>query len=519
MKPGAQKETVDTTVSGETVSSGASADHAQEGADPPPAAISAGTSSNSAQRGDSGSRDGDPMDTQQNIHMMNADNAGSTGEGEEAVQGAETVASGYPSVEDCRPIEENQDILMEDVEELVDPLQGAAISDRDQTSGGGGHLRRTKRSPKPIERYEGGPASRKKSRKDRMDHAILSGSSAVSLNSVDKEWLAAISDQDDKKICRIRTFQRDSIREWDPHGRLCSMWCLKHGYIASCNRIIPENLLHDPVQALAYLRDSAYESIRESCRESLLWNKFQIANYCKAERMPSLLRPGDIVIMHMTQDNKAKQLPGEAVFGVMLDDSFIVESKSDAIDKYDFPWDFVNAKCPDPFINGILLRRVKWMRRIDDVRNLPEQEDKQVKWIAMNGPKFCAMVENPKTKKQAFSAMTSQKFLDCTVPIDESWIDQQMARWSPTDTMPTGISTFSTDLPAADTNLRQSALITRRQLFEISGGTDNDLDLRFPNPLCLKTPVTYCGGAAFATCTEGGVQILSHVIIAEKNNR
>ena len=265
------------------------------------------------------------------------------------------------------------------------------------------------------------------------------------------EWLAAISDQDDKKICRIRTFQTDSIREWDPHGRLCSVWCLKHGYIASCNRIIPENLLQNPVQALAYLRDSDYESIRESCRESHLWNKAQIKHYCKAERMPSLLRPGDIVIMHMTQ-GKTGKLPGEAVFGVILDDSFIVQSKSDAIHKYDFPWDFVNTKCPDPFTNGILLRRVKWMRRIDDVRNLPEQETKQVKWIAMNRTVFCAMVENPKFKNQAFSAMTSQKFLDCTVPIEESWIDQQMTRWFPTDTMPTSISTSSAELSAVATN-------------------------------------------------------------------
>lgn len=521
MRPGA---TDDTTGSGETAPSGASADHSQEEANAPPAAVSAGACTDFAERGDSESIDGDPTDEEQNFPLdaVTAASAATAEEGgEEAVQGAETVADGDISDEDHRPIEENEDILTENIEEVVDPLQGAAISDRNQTSGGGGHLRRTKRSPKPIERYEGCPPSRKKSRDDGMDHVTLSGSSAVSLSSVDKEWLAAISCQDDKKICRIRTFQIDSIRKWDPHGRLCSLWCLKYGYIASCNRIIPDNLLQDPVQALAYLRDSDYESIRESCRESHLWTEAEVKNYCKAERMPSLLRPGDIVIMHMTQEKKSKaaKLPGEAVFGVVIDDSFIVESKSDAINKYDFPWDFINAKCSDPFINGILLRRVKWMRRVDDVRNLPQQEDKQVKWIAMNQTKFCAMVENQPFKNQAFSAMTSQKFLDCTVPIEESWIDQQMTRWSPTDATPTSISTSSADLPVPSTSLRQSAFITRRQLFEISGGTDKELDLRFPNPLRLKTPVTYCGGAAFATFTEGGVQMLSHVVIAEKYNR
>ena len=62
------------------------------------------------------------------------------------------------------PIDQEEDTLMGNGDEVADPVQGSASLNCDQASSGGGLLRRTKRSPKPIVRYEGGPASGKRSK-------------------------------------------------------------------------------------------------------------------------------------------------------------------------------------------------------------------------------------------------------------------------------------------------------------------------------------------------------------------
>jgi len=61
--------------------------------------------------------------------------------------------------------------------------------------------------------------------------------------------------------------------------------------------------------------------------------------------------------------------------------------------------------------------------------------------------------------------------------------------------------------------IQQSDLISRKQLSALSGGKVEQQ--RFPhNPLCLATPVSHTGGAAFAT-KDGPV---SHIAVKEDKN-
>jgi len=47
------------------------------------------------------------------------------------------------------------------------------------------------------------------------------------------------------RFFRIRFFVGSSKTLQDPRGRLCSEWCIRHGYIASSSRAIPDRMLHD----------------------------------------------------------------------------------------------------------------------------------------------------------------------------------------------------------------------------------------------------------------------------------
>lgn len=405
--PSAQHTTDDAIVSGDTV---ASADHSQEEADPPPAA---GTSSDSAPRGDhSGSIDGDPMDTEQNIHMMNADNAGATGEGEEAVQGAETVASGYPSDE----------------------------------------YHRAKRSPKSIERVEGGPASGKKSKNTKelpaqSDSAMASGMprGACSTDGVeasvpfstDAEWIAA-SSKNTVRVCRIKIFCNKSKTAFDKYGRLSSLWCIDKGYIASANRVIPEDLLSDPAKALKYLRQEKEGKIKEGCLLSPLFPKGEPVRHLKAYITFAKLRPGDILILQL-KGEKNKE-PGVAIFGAVEDDSFLIKSKDEVFGDTShafpggFPWVLNHGEKHDPYSNGLMLRKIKWMRH-GMIRQLPMQivtkkGTDMVTWMHESGPSFCVEVTNNNgLKDDAFSAMQSQKFLERTECLDQAWILSETAKW------------------------------------------------------------------------------------------
>ena len=448
-----------TTDSGATdPSGGAPADLTQEEVDPPPAAISAEASSSSAQLGDSDSINGVPMDEEPNIHqdtgtVASAATAEEAEEEEEVVQGAETVADGDIYGKDRRSIEENEDIVMEDAEEVVDPLQGSAISDRDQTSNGD-RLRRTKRSPKPIERYEGGLASAKKSKNTKelqaqSDSAMASGmprgacstdSAEASVPfSTDAEWIAA-SSNNTIRVCRIKIFCNKSKTAFDKYGRLSSLWCIDKGYIASANRVIPEDLLSDPIKALKYLRQETEEKVKERCLLSPLFPKGKTVRHLTAYITFAKLKPGDIIILQL-KGEKNKD-PGVAIFGVVEDDSFLIKSKDEVFgDKSiafpsGFPWVLNHGENHDPYANGLMLRKIKWMRH-GVIRQLPMQKVTKkgadmVTWMHESGPSFCVEVTNEDNgglKDDALSAMRSQEFLERTECLDQAWILSETAKW------------------------------------------------------------------------------------------
>lgn len=105
----------------DTVMNGVPSDRTPDDGPPPPSTISVGASSGSAQSTQSrDSIDGDPID-------------------------------------------QEEDVLMGNDGGVADTVQGSTSSGRVETSNGG-RLRRTKRSPRPIERYEGGPASGKRNK-------------------------------------------------------------------------------------------------------------------------------------------------------------------------------------------------------------------------------------------------------------------------------------------------------------------------------------------------------------------
>ena len=233
-------------------------------------------------------------------------------------------------------------------------------------------------------------------------------------------------------------FAKDSITEHDTQGRLCSLWCLERGHIACANRVIPEEFLTDQDGALEYLREEQEGLIKAKCLKlplfldgiGHLWQYLLFAR----------LRPGDLVILQLKAGARA---PGEAVFGFIEDDSFIVKTKKQILKEENFPWKLDRGTTLDPWANGLMLRKVKWMRR-GVMRDLPKQMitkrgDKQVSWMLENVTTFLVEVKNTKEtkskpsnrrKNRAFSVMRSEAFLRTTEPLDQAWIDGEKERWS-----------------------------------------------------------------------------------------
>ena len=306
-------------------------------------------------------------------------------------------------------------------------------SDIDQPSNEG----RTKRYPRPIERYEAGPASGKRSKKESVAPAAQPGVGVTGTHG-DTEWTQVVSGSDNRKIVRIMEFAKDSITAYDPQGRLCSLWCLEKGYIACANRVVPEKFLTDQDGALGYLREEQEDLIKAKCLESPLFSDGtgHLWQYLLFAR----LRPGDLVILQLKAGGHA---PGEAVFGFIEDDSFIIKTKKQILKEEKFPWKLDRGATLDPWANGLMLRKVKWMRR-GVMRNLPKQMttkrgDKQVSWMLENVTTFLVEVKNSKETKSkpsnrrkntAFSAMRSKAFLKITEPLDQAWIDGEKERWS-----------------------------------------------------------------------------------------
>ena len=204
-------------------------------------------------------------------------------------------------------------------------------SDIDQPSNEG----RTKRSPKPIERYEAGPASGKRSKKESVAPAAQPDVGVTGTHG-DTEWTQVVSGSDNRKIVRIMEFAKDSITAYDPQGRLCSLWCLEKGYIACANRVVPEKFLTDQDGALGYLREEQEDLIKAKCLESPLFSDGtgHLWQYLLFAR----LRPGDLVILQLKAGGHA---PGEAVFGFIEDDSFIIKTKKQILKEEKFPWKFL----------------------------------------------------------------------------------------------------------------------------------------------------------------------------------
>ena len=247
--------------------------------------------------------------------------------------------------------------------------------------------------------------------------------------STDAEWTQYISGSDDRKIVRIMEFSNSSITADDPQGRLCSLWCLNKGYIASANRVVPEELLNDPDRALDYLRNEEKEKIKAKCLESPLFSD-GIGHLCNYFLF-ACLGPGDLVILQMKSGDHA---PGEAVFGFVEDDSFIIKSKDEVINVDAFPWKLDREEAPDPWANGLMLRRVKWMRR-GAVRSLPGQsKGKKALWMHECVTSFLVEVTNTKKngglKRKALNAMRSEAFLRKTDPLNQVWVNNETARWS-----------------------------------------------------------------------------------------
>ena len=118
----------------------------------------------------------------------------------------------------------------------------------------------------------------------------------------------------------------------DPQGRPCSLWCLNKGYVASANRVVPEELLNDPDRALDYLRNEEKEKIKAKCLESPLFSD-GVGHLCNCFLFAcTCVRPGDRVVLQMKSGDHA---PGEAVFGFVEDDSFVIKSKDEVINVLD----------------------------------------------------------------------------------------------------------------------------------------------------------------------------------------
>ena len=263
-------------------------------------------------------------------------------------------------------------------------LEGDGSSDVDQPSNEG---RRTKRSTKPVERHEAGSASGKRSKKESAA-PVAQPDVVVTGTHGDTEWTQVVSGgSDNRKIVRIMEFAKDSITEHDTQGRLCSLWCLERGHIACANRVIPEEFLTDQDGALEYLREEQEGLIKAKCLKlplfldgiGHLWQYLLFAR----------LRPGDLVILQLKAGARA---PGEAVFGFIEDDSFIVKTKKQILKEENFPWKLDRGTTLDPWANGLMLRKVKWMRR-GVMRDLPKQMitkrgDKQVSWMLENVTTF-----------------------------------------------------------------------------------------------------------------------------------
>ena len=537
MRPGA---TDDTTGSGETAPSGASADHSQEEANAPPAAVSAGACTDFAERGDSESIDGDPTDEEQNFPLdaVTAASAATAEEGgeEEAVQGAETVADGDISDEDHRPIEENEDILTENIEEVVDPsydehfdrsIEAAVVTNGGSSDNGGADIglesggaegegktaaviRSGKRKSHPEEDAHRTHGVGDKVRKSFPGHGVFEGkitkiptdefpyyrveyedgdSEDINANDVsqyvaeykkfchrnepaedsiqqgagqnedtedvnnevagpsessdpfstDAEWIAASSDNT-VRVCRIKIFCKKSQTASDKYGRLSSLWCVDKGYIASANRVVPEGLLSDPAKALKYLREEKKEEIKERCLLSPLFPNGEAVSHLKEYLTFAKLRPGDIIILQLKGDKNKD--PGVAIFGVVEDDSFLIKSKDEVFEDEShafpggFPWVLDHGERHDPYANGLMLRKIKWMRH-GIIRSLPMQivtkkGTNQATWMHECGTSFFLEVTNQgkdRLKDIAFSAMRSEEFLEKTKCLDQAWIVSEAAKW------------------------------------------------------------------------------------------
>eukprot|EP00562_Extubocellulus_spinifer_P004778 CAMPEP_0178524050 /NCGR_PEP_ID=MMETSP0696-20121128/29430_1 /TAXON_ID=265572 /ORGANISM="Extubocellulus spinifer, Strain CCMP396" /LENGTH=406 /DNA_ID=CAMNT_0020155347 /DNA_START=245 /DNA_END=1465 /DNA_ORIENTATION=- len=264
----------------------------------------------------------------------------------------------------------------------------------------------------------------------------------TSSSSSDVAWTSAISANDgtdSMKICRIRIFNKSSRTEKDPFGRLCSLWCVENGYIASANRVVPYELLEHPAEAFEFLRGEDAVAIRERCMKSPLFDEKAARYHFHQYRTFASLSQGDIVIMQLSGGRgKGKQAAYDVIFGVIRDNEFIIKPKKEALDD-GFPWCMVNPDINpklDPWKNGLMLRKVHWIRRCP-LRELPCQTQgktaPQVKWIQEASPKFCVEIsnsENAMFKDEGFDAMGSQEFLERTVAVDQEWIDHEVAQWS-----------------------------------------------------------------------------------------
>ena len=261
--------------------------------------------------------------------------------------------------------------------------------------------------------------------------------SDVPINNVDldKQWLHAVK-KPGVQLCRIRQFQVDSRTKDDKLGRKCSDWALKMGYIASESRAIPTRLLQFPSRAKAYL-GQPIQTYKENAARDNEWFK-DIQREDKKRKSSSTyvntyrnfagvheksntskkggLKTGDVVAMLV----KGGYKKGEAYFGIIEDDELLIRTPK-AAENEGFPAPHIFSESNGLYFNGLMLRRIKWMRR-GMVRELPYQiaNGRQVGWLVESGPNWFCMPKHSKGNMSCFDIMSSQEFLNRTEPISKS---------------------------------------------------------------------------------------------------
>lgn len=236
-------------------------------------------------------------------------------------------------------------------------------------------------------------------------------------NNAIQEW-QDICRAPNVELFRVRAFKQETITKEDPRGRMCAEWCIHNGCIPSSARFIPSTLLSNADDAKEFLCNKTANQIIEARKHSKYFESASnLTLYCNANRYfagainrkgkKRGIQRGDVVALMVPGMEGTKDR--ETYFGVVTSDDLVVLTPREAITN-GFPAPQLFELDP-PRFNGLMLRRVKWMRRCK-TRDLLSAGEKQVNWLVEAAPFWFYRCANgiPKLRSPKFRAVTEAVF-------------------------------------------------------------------------------------------------------------